>query len=259
MKKKDKKLPFKIISIILGVAIFLIFTPFVSFVFNSGSIVGMAVGILIAVIGIFTDNVKTVYKKLTAKKSGKVFVGALGLFTCIAIVYCTVITVNVISFMDSRDIPQNTPVIVLGCKVNDKTPSVMLEKRINAAYDYMSQNEKAVCIVSGGQGADENISEAQAMAEALIQKGIAEERIILEDKSTTTRENLSFSKEKLEEYKLGNKAVIVTTDYHQYRVSLIGEELGIDTYSKSSKSNLFSLPTNILRECFSVLALLLNM
>lgn len=258
MKKKDKNLTLKIIIIILGVAVFLIFTPFVSFVFNLGSIVGMAVGILITAIGIFSDKVKTVYKKLTAKKSGKIFIGALCLITCAAVIYCAVITVNVISFMDSSDIPQNTPVIVLGCKVNDKTPSVMLEKRINAAYDYMSQNEKAVCIVSGGQGADENISEAQAMAEVLIQKGISEERIILEDKSTTTRENLSFSKKKLEENNLGNKAVIVTTDYHQYRVSLIGESFGMETYAKSSKSNLFSLPTNILRECFSVLAVLLG-
>ena len=75
--------------------------------------------------------------------------------------YCTAVTVKILSFTaEPKNIPENTPAIILGCKVNDKTPSEMLEKRIVSAYAYLMKNENAFVIASGGKGDDENISEA---------------------------------------------------------------------------------------------------
>ena len=70
----------------------------------------------------------------------------------------------------------------------------MLRERLIAAQDYLDENPEAVCVVSGGQGADESMSEAQCMrTKTSTEHGIAPERIYMEDKSTSTRENIKFS------------------------------------------------------------------
>ena len=77
-------------------------------------------------------------------------------------------------------------VIVLGAKVNGMNPSLSLKSRINTAARFLKEHEKTIVIVSGGQGPDEDISEAEAMRQGLVAHGIDVERIIIEDKSTNT-------------------------------------------------------------------------
>ena len=185
------------------------------------------------------------------------------IFVCIicvtALIYCSAVTVLVLSYStDNKDIPKDTPVIVLGCKVMGSVPGPMLQRRINAAYDYLVENPNAKCIVSGGQGADENISEAQAMYESLTEKGISPDRIFVEDKSTSTYENFKFSKQILDENGLGSSVVVVTTNYHQFRAGLIAKNCGLSTFAVSSKTGNFSLPTYVVREWFSVLLVFLR-
>ena len=85
-------------------------------------------------------------------------------------------------------------IIVLGSKVNGTKPSYSLQYRIDKAAEYLKSHEKTIAIVSGGQGKGEDISEALAMKQGLIKQNIAEDRIIMEDKSTSTDENITFSK-----------------------------------------------------------------
>ena len=85
-------------------------------------------------------------------------------------------------------------IIVLGSKVNGTKPSYSLQYRIDKAPEYLKSHEKTIAIVSGGQGKGEDISEALAMKQGLIKQNIAEDRIIMEDKSTSTDENITFSK-----------------------------------------------------------------
>ena len=92
--------------------------------------------------------------------------------------------------------------IVLGCGVNGDRPSLMLTERLDAAYDYLNTHEEVVCILSGGQGKGENISEAECMYRSLTEKGIARDRLYKEDRSTSTRENLLYSKKIIEEKNL---------------------------------------------------------
>ena len=80
--------------------------------------------------------------------------------------------------------PSYATVVVLGCKVNGRDPSLMLQRRLEAALPYIKDHPEVPCIVSGGQGNNEEISEAQAMKEWLIQYGVPESQIYLEDRST---------------------------------------------------------------------------
>lgn len=154
----------------------------------------------------------------------------------------------------AMDIPPEKPVnvIVLGCRVKDSGPSLMLEKRIDAAYEYLSCNPDAVCIASGGKGEDEPYSEARAIADGLISRGIDDHRIILEDRSANTFENIRNSRLLMEELGLPAEAVIVTSEFHQLRARLIAKKQGFTVYSKSSQTFLPLLPSYWVREWLGV-------
>ena len=124
--------------------------------------------------------------------------------------------------------------IVLGAKVNGTSPSLSLQNRIDTAARYLKENEKTIVIVSGGQGPDEDISEAEAMRQGLVAQGIGAERIIIEDKSTSTYENMSFSK-KLIPSGL-DTGLLVTNDYHLYRAQLISKTGRIRRNGSSCKN-----------------------
>lgn len=111
-------------------------------------------------------------------------------------------------------------VIVLGAGVNGTTPSMALQTRINAAADYLAAHPETTAILSGGQGPGEAISEAQAMFNALTALGIDPDRLILEEQSTNTRENLENSLALLPDVHHSTVA-IVTNDFHMARVRLL--------------------------------------
>ena len=240
----------QIVFAVLGFIITVIFSPLVSFIFNFGSAVGMGIGIAVILVAVFFDKVKAFVKKLWSKKIGK----ALIVFVCIVAIavaaYCTTVTVKVLTYSkNDSDIPGGTPAVLLGCRVEGEKPGRMLSQRINAAYDYLTEYPVAVCVLSGGQGRDEKIPEAQAMYNTLTEKGISPDRLIIEDKSTDTKENIANSKALLGDV---DEIVIITTDFHQFRAAIIAERNGLKS------SGIFSLPTNIVREWFTVLNLLLR-
>ena len=117
-------------------------------------------------------------------------------------------------------------VIILGCQVGDDgSPLPLLRGRIDKALEYAAQRkEQTTFVCSGGQGADEVISEAECMKRYLVSKGISEADIILEDKSTSTFENMKFSKEKLSD---DAKVLFSTSDYHVLRSGIIASRAGV--------------------------------
>lgn len=116
-------------------------------------------------------------------------------------------------------------VIVLGAGVNGTTPSVALQTRIDAAADYLTAHPDVPAVLSGGQGPGEAITEAQTMFNALTARGIAPDRLILEEASANTRENLKNSLALLGEAAQGTVAV-VTNDFHMARVRLLLTDCG---------------------------------
>lgn len=117
--------------------------------------------------------------------------------------------------------------VVLGAGVNGTVPSRALWARLRAAEKFAAERPQAILILSGGQGPGEDISEAQCMANWLTQHGVAPERLVLEDRSTSTAENLTFSLEKLRELGAGEENVcIITGGYHIARAKLMALDLG---------------------------------
>ena len=146
-------------------------------------------------------------------------------------------------------------VIVLGAGVNGTVPSLILSERINRAYEYLTENPDVICIVSGGQGPGEDITEAKCMYDRLVSKGIDPERIWQEDKSTSTRENIRFSLEVIEA-KTGRRpteAAIISNEFHLFRAGLFAQEQDLTMIGVPAKTTWFSLRANyFLREIVAV-------
>ncbi len=157
----------------------------------------------------------------------------------------------VISSYRAKAEPGLDYIIVLGAQVREKGPSAVLKFRLDAAYDYLIENEDTLCIVSGGQGANEPYSEALGMKEYLLQRGIAPERIIMEDKSTDTSENISFSLKFLD--KEHDRVGIVTNNFHVFRGVRIAKRKGIkNVCGLAARSNVYLQPNNMFREFFGI-------
>lgn len=143
-------------------------------------------------------------------------------------------------------------IIVLGAKVRQDGPSAVLKYRLDKAYDYLIENENTICIVSGGQGANEPFSEAQGMYDYLTGRGIAPRRIIMEDKATDTSENIAFSLEFLD--KENDSVGIVTNNFHVFRGVHLAKHQGIrNVCGISANSDIFFLLNNMIREFAGVM------
>lgn len=148
--------------------------------------------------------------------------------------------------------------IVLGAGLdNGRTPNLILSERLDAAIECEEDNPNQYIVLSGGQGSDEYVSEAQAMSEYLQEKGIDKEKIILEDRSRNTDENIKFSKEKIEEY--SGKSIdkvnvkIITTDYHAFRSNILAKKNGYVNFDNYSSSTVwYFIPSTYIREAFGV-------
>lgn len=137
-------------------------------------------------------------------------------------------------FSGTRDTPSTSPdtVLILGAQVKGTTkenayPSVVLRERLDTATTYIKKHPEATVIVCGGQGSDEPDSEANVMKNYLIKQGISKEKIVAEDTSTRTKENILNAQKK---QPLHN-TVIVTSDFHIYRAKLLAKRLGIESIS----------------------------
>lgn len=150
-------------------------------------------------------------------------------------------------------------VIVLGAGLQGDKPSLMLQYRLDKAYDILIDHPEAIVVLSGGQGADEVISEALAMQNYLFNRGLSFERMIIEDKSTSTYENLAYSMAILDErFDLTRqKGVYVTNDFHVFRTSLLSRSLDFDIQGVGSASVNYLALNYFIREYFGVVKALL--
>ena len=143
-------------------------------------------------------------------------------------------------------------VVVLGAKVNGTEPSGALRNRIQVASEYLLENPDTLCVASGGKGADEGISEALCILQGLTARGISADRVILEENSTDTVENIRFSLEKIPDADSA-KIGVITNNFHIYRAMKIADTQKPGAFSPISvATSAFSLPHYLLREFAAV-------
>ena len=140
-------------------------------------------------------------------------------------------------------------IVVLGAWVNGTQPSGSLRNRIEVAAEYLEANPNTIAVLSGGQGADEDISEAWCMYENLIAKGIDPSRLIMEDRSTDTVENLRYSREFVP---VGASVGLVTNNFHIFRALATARNLGWDVSPVPVATSILSLPHYLMREFIGV-------
>lgn len=129
---------------------------------------------------------------------------------------------------------KNEYAIILGAKVNGEVPSLSLQYRLEAALGYANEYPHVKFILSGGQGTGELISEAEAMKRYLLENGVEEERLQLESTSTSTFENILYSKEMMPS---SIQAItIISSDYHLARARRIAERLNLETDVVAAKT-----------------------
>lgn len=238
----------KIILILFGVLIFLLYSlPLIRAKINIGNIFGMMTGILLLLSGIFCENIKT----LCETKSYRIIFFALGIS---AIIFYTAffITLLKIIICEKCAKPKGKTVTVLGCRVKGTVPTRALMSRCKAAYDYLIKNNNSVAVLSGGKGADEDISEAECMYRILTEKGIDKTRLYIEDASTSTEENLEFSSVVIDKNNLSKEIIICTSEYHIYRALMIAKKAGINATGLPAHSmRILRIPA-FTREVFGV-------
>lgn len=150
-------------------------------------------------------------------------------------------------------------IIVLGALVNKNKISKSLQDRLDTCVEYLQKkNKNTVVVVSGGKGRGESITEASAMKDYLVSKGIDKNLILMEDKSTTTKENFNFSKKIIQNSshkKIENLSIkVITTDFHTLRSKIISKKSGYkNTTFYTSKSNSRLAILNYTREFFALI------
>ena len=136
--------------------------------------------------------------------------------------------------------------LVLGAKVRQDGPSVSLMDRIKATAAYMEEHPDVIAIVSGGQGPDEPMTEAQCMYEQLVKLGVDPDRIWLEEKATSTWENLHFAMNLIEE-KTGQrpeKIGLLSSEYHLFRAKMFARACGVEAVGIPARTSRISQMVN---------------
>lgn len=219
---------------------------------NIGNVTGIAVALALIAYGLLYHRINDFRKNWKKKRVIKYLVYGTEFIVGLIIVLALLMTALMIHAAGKAPVGNET-LIVLGCRVYGETPSLSLRERLDAAYEYLEANPKAYCVVSGGQGSGENISEAECMYRYLVNKGIDGSRIYKEDASTSTRENLEFSLQVIKENQLPAEIAVATSEYHQYRVGLVAKGLGIENTSVCGQTATWLFPTFYVRELYGIL------
>ena len=235
----------KIVAIIFVLLSVWFMLPIFKGVLHIGMIYPVLIFLFTAAVLCFWDKFKAFFKKHKIIFRGLIVAFILGM----------AVIVVPLGFMIAASVdtpPENATVIVLGCQVKGDKPSRMLYDRCQSALNFLKANPKSVCVASGGQGNGENISEAKAIFNFLTENGISADRIYLDEKSTNTSENLSFSADIIKENGLPTDVAIASDNFHQLRAEIFAKKNGLTAYSAGNPTYLFVAPGYWTREILAV-------
>ena len=144
-------------------------------------------------------------------------------------------------------------IIVLGAGLIGARVTPLLAARIDKGIELLARNPGAALILSGGQGPGEDLAEGRAMADYAVRKGVDPEKIMVEDRSGSTEENLRFSRELMSGEK--PRVILVTTAYHVFRALLLARQQGMKCVGFGAKTKWYFTLNALLREFGGYLSL----
>lgn len=179
-------------------------------------------------------------------------IGAVAMLVVVAIIGLSSFLANYGA--DDNALDDEDAVVVLGAAVHGSELSNTLVGRLDAALAYHQRNPAALVVVSGGQGPQEDLPEAVAMRQYLLDHGVPDASIVVEDRSTSTEENFANSRALLDRLLPARYTVaFVTDEFHVYRAERIAASAGLSATHVSSRTPWYFWPANYLRECLAVL------
>ena len=223
---RRKASPFKVIAFTVSlISFFLFFNFFTSVAIDGSSLLIIALSLVIS----FLCIIPVIFYKHLRKWLLVLMTVGLSFFCVTFAIFCGVVLGHSLDTeLPSAD--DDVLVLVYGCRTYGDRPSRMLMGRLDAAYELLTIYPDSVCIVSGGRGNNEPITEALSMKRYLCGLGIAEDRIIMEDKAANTKENISLSMNLITEHNLdGYTVVSVSDNYHLMRIRLLSGRYGLET------------------------------
>lgn len=193
-------------------------------VFKAGNILGVA----LCLIALYRTAFSTLYHQMDTLLMSDPVTRILWLIIKVAfitfLIYAVIVSICMIIAMKIKP-DDNATAVILGAQVKPWGASRLLKQRIYAAEDYLNRNPKVKAIASGGQGYNEPMSEAQCIYDSLTDDGVDPERIIVEDQSVNTEQNLLYSIAIIKEERLGDSIAIISDSYHQLRARIIAYKI----------------------------------
>ncbi|MDF2686501.1 MAG: hypothetical protein K0S55_1683 [Clostridia bacterium] len=252
--KSDKDIKIIIVGLFLYL-ITLILEPIIlgiSFLFIFMRLAALCV-VLYGILGLFNTSPRL-------RKAVKFLKTLIHISITLFIILFIVVQCFIFNGMRQNDNVSVDYVLVLGAGLSGDKPSLMLQTRLDKAFEYLSENSEAIVILCGGQAEDEVIPEAEAMFNYLISRGANAESLLKETRSSDTDTNISYAAEiikKAENIEVidGIDVLIVSNEFHLYRSKLIAEKMGFNAYGLAAPTpdRLFMRFTYHLREFVSVM------
>lgn len=214
---------------------------------NAGTFLGVMLSVVTAMCAIFAPALGRGIKRAWGYFAGKLVIILLGGFAAAFLVICGYNGVMMAKYAN-LPLSQVNCVMILGCQVHGTQPGRELENRLNTALPLIQEYPDIPVIVSGGRGLGEDISEAQCMKQWLVERGVDERRICIEDNSTSTAENFANSAPILSELGISDGIAVVTNDFHQYRAELNARSCGLSVGHYSAATRPLVFPNYLIRE-----------
>ena len=207
-------------------------------IINYGNAVGMILSVLVLLFGTFSWLFSMNFKII--------------LCVIVLLLIILVIVINMKMVNAKNDLARDEDVvIVLGCSGKSSICDA-LNQRIKAAARYLDKHPDSVCIACGGNATEFYDSEAEYIAVELAKYGIPKSKIIVENKSKNTNENLQNAKRIINEKGLSKSVGIATSEYHQYRAQLLASRCGLRARAINAQTTKYMYPTYFTREIIAV-------
>lgn len=251
--EKFRRAALLVLGILSVLGLFWFLGPIHWNVLNIGNVFGITVCLLILFCVLLSGRIRAACKRSRAARNTAKAV--LALF-CAGLAWAAVLTGLMISGAAASP-PETATVLVLGSKVSGDVPSADLRVRIEAAADYLNAHPKAACVACGGRGRGENRAEAEVIQEGLVSLGVDPSRLYLEDRSTSTQENIGNALKIIDRNGLNRTLAVVTDEYHEYRARSIARGCGATAYAAPARTPWYIFSACWARELLALSAYLL--